>query len=786
MSLFNDQTVWVVKITLAKKDNSGTATYYLGHEYYDEGELYTSSPVIYPLLAGGIDSMQVERAIGREIAILTQPNIQIHGKACLDDYGKSFFDLGQTYSLQEAQVEFRQYWKPYDSTTTHVDATNIILSALRVKTVDWQGDTLQLGCKQLLFKDKEISKRFDETLFPSMPSDNYYGEYGSTVFGESVVILAPWISSSAMSQWTGAPAQIFTGWCATSHPMNAFTTLYGRNSENPSDVDWVPINIYAANAKFHGNQYETGNGDGDGAVGTSRAVVFSPGPNTAEMFYAVNFAVTRNALATSADGNLVIRVSRAPSYGAAGVYIDEQRLREVIFDIPNTASLFTGVAYLFPPLICTESENYLVEVFWSNPTATEYYRLRYLTAGSNANDNGQTRDNATRGAGWVTTANDNYIACYGLQKTATAWDDSNGTAPNLYSYYDFKNLPWNTLNPSFDSDNSDGKMHYGVDFKAKVNGIEDDGSGTYTGSASSVIKNAADIIRFLLIEDEIGVNHGSANVDTSAFDTARTKASSDGLNMSFAIDSETYASGLIPKILSQSRLILYLTRAGLVSIVYPVNMSTATSYQFKQGQLKDDMTLVGVSESSEDAILNDFLVPFAEDKLNTPKDPEVIRKLRGSSYKEVAYLNDSSASISDAGRIAKAAKSVAIYGRKLYRNALDLYGSGSSAPAKVMKYLFDRWHMKTTTVAIRVPSVDFNAAEILNDAYVSHENLPSSLGTGNDLNSHDSGTGLLWYYNGHPVRICGHGDLSGQIQAIRHVGDEIEFTIENVNPFEAA
>lgn len=778
-----DETVWVVEITLKEKAGGGSATYYLGFDYYDTGELYTSSPIIYPLLAGTIDSIDIARSVGREVAILHEPRVSIYGKTYLDDYGKSFLDLASLYSFHEAQVEFRCYWKKTGALTSHADGTNIKLGRLVVKNHQWVDDVLELSCRQVFVKDKEISKKFSDTIFASMPEDNNYGEYGAVVFGENVVIEAPFLSSAAMGA-SGAASTIFTGWCATSHPMSAFNTLYARNKENPRDLDWVPINIYASGGGLIvGNQYELGLGDADGAVGESRAIVFSPGPNTGEILYAINFGVTRNAAVSNTDGHMIIKISRAPSYSVAGTYVDEQTLRTINFDIPNTGTLFTAVAYVYPPLVCTENENYLIEYFWSNPTAANYYRLRFKTAGTNANDNGQKRDNATRGAGWQTTANDHYLAAYGLTRTSGGWDDSAGSAPNLYSFHDFKCVPWGTLLPSYDSDNSDGKIHYQIELKASVNGLEDDGSGTYTGSANSVIKNPSDIIRFLLLDDELGPDHGSGNIDSTAFNTARTKASSAALNLAFAIESETFTFDMIQKIVAQTRLIAYLNARGRPALKYPVNPQAAKTIYAHAG-MRDRAKIVGTQEAGSDSILNDFLVPYGVDKLNTPKALTVIRKVGGESFKGVEYLNGTESSISDSVRVARAAASISFYGRKNYRTPADLYASTSTGPKTLMKYLFDRWHKKTTSVTLRLPAVTHNTAELFEDVYISSERLGHTNGTLPDVLWHSAGAEVFWYSAGVPITTGAFGSYETQVTGLRYIGDEVELLTETVNPFE--
>jgi hypothetical protein len=374
------------------------------------------------------------------------------------------------------------------------------------------------------------------------------------------------------------------------------------------------------------------------------------------------------------------------------------------------------------------------------------------------------------------------LASYYAGQGADSWTASAGSAPNLYSYQ-------NILSPSLTvitGDQDPPALNSNLLYRVSINGMQDTVSGTYTGVANGQIENPADIIRFLLLNDELGINHGSGNLDATGFGTARDKAALDLLFMSFAIESETYATGIVPKILQQSRLVMPLLASGQVSMHYPMNVDAAKDYYFRQQELRDEMTLVAVAESNEDAVINDFLIPFAEDKLNTPRDPQVIRKIRGSSYKEVEYLNDTESSIGDASRVAKASASIAMYGRRLYRGVLDLYGAGSAAPAKVMKYLFDRWHVKTTTVAVRVPAYEFRDCDLFDDCYLSHLQLPATGGTSNRLRSHDDGAAVVWYYNGVPTNLVAHGSHTGQVQGIRHVGDEIEFIVESVNPFEEA
>ena len=780
-TLYEDCNVWVVKITLQKKDNSGSATYYLSRDYYDEGELYSGSPVIYPIIAGTPEDLTVDRSHGREIAILHEPVVKLYGGSHFDDYGKCFFDLADEYRFHEADVEIRAYTKARDDMTTHSDSVNIRMGRLKVKNFQMVDGVLELGCRQILFKEKEISKRLEATTFTDLEED-YQGEYGAIVFGQDVVVEAPWIDSTANSSGT-VTSEVFLGWTATGHVLGGFTTFYARNTEGPRDPEWVEIGLSSSNVAIHGNQYSLGAGDADGAVGEGRCVVFSPGPDDSRVLWAINVALTRTGTPpTSDDGNIRIFVARGVNLTTAGVYEEEQVLREAKFDNFNSSSLTSVLAFVYPPLVATENENYMIGVEWTNPSATEGYRVRYLTSGSNSNDNSQSRDNTTRGAGWTSTSEDPYIALYDFQ-TDTGLNNNSGTAPNKYAYYDLKATGTGSVSVSFFSDNSDGKMHYEIELKAKVDGLKDDGSGTYTGSANALIENPADLIRFLLFDDEIGLGESTSIADLTTFTTARTDLG-DTYDLSFAVEGQTFATDLILKILRQTRLILAVNREGELWLKYPRPPSATVDHNISEGYWKDEMSIVSIGESSADEVLNDFEVPFAIDKLNTPKDVDIVRRLgRNASYSGVEVLNSSDSTGNDSAREAKAATSLALYGRRTYRDTFDLYGSDSLGPRNKVNYLFDRYGDKQTIFTVRVPFDKFKTADQFDSLEAKSFDLPTKNGKLDEITWLNGSDIISWFDEGIPITWTNRGKLKGIITGIRERGDDIEITVETAESF---
>jgi hypothetical protein len=773
-----ERVVWVVTIELKlKSDPSTTTTYYLSRQYYDAGALYTSSPVIYPLLAGEPDDLILDRGVGREIAVLYEPEVSLYGKMCLDDYGKSFFDLAELYELHGAIVTFGALTSAYGELAT-ASAANVMQDKMEVRNFQWEGDILSLGCKQVLFKDKEISKKLTLETFPNMVEE-YDQEYGAIVFGQNVIVSVPFVETGTARQ-----SDIFLSWVATGHELNAFNQLYARNTESPADAEWVPIEIDSNADDTHGNPYFVGFGDSEAAVGDAWCIVFSPGPGANKILFGVELAVFRTGSEpTSGQGAIKVTISRAPDFSSAGVYIDDRPLREAYFDFPATASLINLFAYCYPPLVTTENENYLIQAEWTEPLATNYYSIFLeTTAATNTNDNAQSRDNTVRGAGWVNEAStDPGIAIYSFQSRSGGFDSTEGTTPSLYSRYRF-GCTTKHVAPSSYTPNSDGKMHYGVEIKADISGIEDDSSGTYTGSANAVIEYAADIIKFLLLDDELGINHGSGNIDSASFTAARTAQAAAGLAMSFALEGQTFVSNIILTLLRHSRSCLWLKRDGDLALEYHTYSDTPT-FRATQGQWEHEMDVLSVVDSADDDIVNDIEIPFAVNKLNQIRDRDIIRRLGGSQYQGLTYLNGDDSSDDDTSRQLLAARSITKYGRRSVREAFETYGATSTGPTAIRNYWLDRYREKQRTVVVRLPFVEFSTAELFDTLKVSHCKLPAKNGTAHRVRWHEAGDEVPWYNNGIPVTWRSYGSIAGVVTNTRMQGDDIVITIETMSPF---
>lgn len=781
-TLFIEQVIDVVKVVLKIKNNGGTTTYYLGRRFYDANEIYSGSPVVYPLLS---DSPVCVRSVGRQVAILHNVSVNIYGKNYLTKVGESFCDLIDSHDFVSSTVECRRYFRTRDGTTTHADGTNI-RQTLEVTDFAWAGDILTLNCKDTWFKNKEISKRFTIETFPSM-SDEWLGEYGGIVFGSGegangVPIDAPFYYTAVETSNPWRPvAKVFSGWSATSHPLNALAKIYTRNHwKDFNREEWTAFNLESDPQAIYIGEMDVGGSTAQNLQASAWGIAHAEA-TTPRLLSHIGAVLTQTGTISGSDGQLSCYMTYATYRTNAASFEPSGAVLSHLTQDPNdTAITVAGQGWFqFPQYTLVHlNTNYFFRLEWSNlDDAVNYMRTGTKATGGYT---GYSRSNAEKVKGWVANGTTRLqLALYAAGYGDDAWIDlySSSTAPYRYSYL---HLESKQVNPT-------GSTQLGwntsLELKIAVKGLEDDGSGTYTGSANAVITNPSDIIRFLLLEDEIGLGLASTAIDTTAFSNTRTSLSTT-FNMSFAIDSRTDLQDIIPKICRQSRIIFYKTRAGKLALKYPTTIGPTYAAYWQETGMKHDLQIVAVLDTQNDTVINDILIPFGLDVLSTPKDPALIRKTGTSSYKAVEYLNGTSGSVGDSTRVTKAATSQTIYGRKEYRDNFDLFPADSAAPEKLCKYLFDRYHTKQKRVTARVPLVKHYARDFWDSVYLAHTDLPGQQSTQEDVTCNYDGTGELCYYEGVPTAISKQGNIAGEVVAIEETEDDMLITVETVNSYE--
>lgn len=264
-SLFIDQTIDVVQITLKKKsDPATTVTYSVGFDAWDSGALYSGSPVVYPVLAR---SPVVKRKMGIWVAERQDVDIEVHGKTHFDRIGRGLVDLRSEYEFHGAAVKVYFYPKASGALTTHSDATRLrqVLECIGLEYDDTSG-ILTIRCRDTWFKDVEVNKTLTSEIFPNIQADPR-GEVGSVVFGQTetvgdgVVVSAPILDSTTGSG--GPELTLFAGWTGNSS-NDSLKKLYVRNQNRDlEDQEFLEVNLAAdctvaeSGSVFAGASYPT-------------------------------------------------------------------------------------------------------------------------------------------------------------------------------------------------------------------------------------------------------------------------------------------------------------------------------------------------------------------------------------------------------------------------------------------------------------------------------------------------------------------------------------------------
>jgi hypothetical protein len=183
-------------------------------------------------------------------------------------------------------------------------------------------------------------------------------------------------------------------------------------------------------------------------------------------------------------------------------------------------------------------------------------------------------------------------------------------------------------------------------------------------------------------------------------------------------------------------------------------------------------------DSGLDSVVNRFNLPFAPDNLSQMSDVAPSETLPPSGYLDWEYIKASSISTSDADRLTRSQTSVSLYGVKEMNESLDLYGSGSTAPARVMEYYFDRYGQKQRKITIRVPRVRYYSFDIFDVFFISHQLLYGPLGYSEEIPWRESNYEFTWYHEGVRMTWDALGGISGEVVAIAEKGEYMDITIE--------
>lgn len=478
-------------------------------------------------------------------------------------------------------------------------------------------------------------------------------------------------------------------------------------------------------------------------------------------------------------GEIRVSVYRAKYLeGSATWAPDGPALRTTTFD-PSDPDAYAFGATQFPMdphLPISPNGNYFFMLEYTNSKEHAYSFLCDYAASVGEAHLYRLNTDENKGKAWVLESDiELSMGIYAVGNDG-GFIDSSGSAP-YHSHYTLEIVAANSVQewPT---------MSKGVQYKFATQGLEDDGSGTYTGSANSVIRNCADVVRFVLMNADFGLGLTSSQVDTATLTSVRSAAN---LNLSFAIDKQTYASELLTKICVQTGLILYNSRQGKLRLHWPTYHGGTFDYELDEGRHRDQLNVLGYDNAPDREVYNDFLINFGVDPLNLPKDRAFVFRAGSNSFSANLYINGSGSNISDTNRVAKLAESQALYDKRQYRRDFDLFAANSTtALTGILRRLVDRWSVKPRRATIRVPLKDYYTVDLFDTFRTRHTALPAEGGTAKRLLWHVDGEQVIQYQDGVPTTSMGMGVIEGEVIGLSEFDQTMEITIETVEPFSSS
>lgn len=432
-----------------------------------------------------------------------------------------------------------------------------------------------------------------------------------------------------------------------------------------------------------------------------------------------------------------------------------------------------------PPLVMAPSAKHLATIDLSNQNDFLYALLCYYD--SNVGSTHYAKNKLDKNANWTLQSDVRLdLLLYYLGQGDDAW--TNGT-PSGTPRYSYQHLEAKSI--GLYDDVTRKTFAENLQFKICVSGLQDDGSGTYTGSASSIIEKPPHIVKFAWMNSDFGLGLSSSVVDTSSIDTAASDIEAtyiNGLKMQIVIDSTTSAEGLVLEICRQARMIAYKKRSGKLALKF-LRYSSTPTVSLSEAYHRGEFDLRTVNDQDWATVLNDFDQLYKRDAFYLPEDPAANRRDPTEKLANELVLNSTTSTSGDADRVAKLASSVALYGKREYKAPFSFYDS-STYTQPIQNYVCDRFSTLQRRATFRVPRrTYYNTIDLFSVIKLEHTGLADSNGTSDKMFAFSSGTPLTIYDEGVPSFGWAGGQLLGQVYEVAEEGAWMMVTVETFSGY---
>lgn len=765
---------WVIKFTAYRFSDGAAKTEYLSNRYWKPGELYSGNPIIYPMLT---ESPGTIEAMGRVFSEATDQTVTVLGKSSFKEHNISFFDDFRDYELENAKLEFYVYLKP---TGAVASTANTLQLTGRCRGYSWNGDNLQLAVRRTMLTEKEFAVSLASTELDGFYSieDDWADQPLPLVFGTGASGQGQIVDVAKQGILTGTIFNTVSAILSTrvnGHEVGAVGGIYVQNQyQDVSPRQWLRANLGITNGIASAMRRT----DSGPATGTRSLKTYEFGVIIDQsqdfLLRHVSFKVQVASTPAAGDSNLDVRLYHvlSESFGTSSLVLGKM-LQSLSVGTNKFSNIVTNnvEAFFFAGL---PAGKYLATFTLSNPNAVTDVTISYKSTAS------------TAGRHWRKTKSTDRDAAFQPVTEFLEFEAAALVTANLNleqrtigsKYYTRDTCLVDLRDHSGSHPVAAGEPAHASTYKFAVSGIKDDVSGTYTGTPSSTIRLASDIIRFLLGHSSF-LNIPSGDINSTSFSDTRTAHANAFLYLSFVLDGRFKIVDRIGEILDQSDTVLYRTRDEKIKIKYLsyVDINKRNVYQSLE---QDELELTTEYESEAADLVNDVKVYYGRDEVNTT----TVRQLSigGNSRLTRTYeLSASTSTEQDSYRQDLASDSEACYGNLPLRANLDLHPFASQGVLKIARRLFDRSYKKRKKVQIKLPLKRWLNAEFFDTVFI-NLNLLSASGDF-ELSWYDSGSKVNFYRAGLPIKWIRRGSHQGEIKQIEKTDQEVVITVEEMLPF---
>jgi len=711
MTYPNLQQWQYIELTMKDKSSGTSSTYYLSNRaIIDDTNVGRYFPLIKSI--GSLGSR-----MGTFLPESTSATITLDDSPGSYGYERRFSDL------LERQTPIQQSIKIYLAQTELTD-----LNVTADFVLAWQGvvvgidmdrgdgnDRLSLKVSSVPLPVREVTKQVSiEDWGPSYnPPASAYGQYLPLILGSNVEVAPVKLSS------TGSTAANFAygTTLGTTYPLGGVQAYYAKNYAN----DYVQVQSAGTTTTvIMGNNYA---GDTNGGVLA----------NTEEFLFPIASSNTVGYIISKLEVDVQGIFGGANTFTAAiwdaadVIGTKRQRLGIASISATTTNGVNQTLTFSFSdPVVLAGDHTYYLGLTAENASAVY---LRYLAAGPTSTIYYRT-NSAGESAPWITSAyNKTHVfRLYGAVLTdnysGSGTVNSSTGLGHAYVYV--------TQGGSADLSK--------LNLILAVNGIKDDGSGTCTGSASSLIESPIHAIK-LLDKAWNGSTWTGGSFDFTIFSTEQTAATTTTnrwyRKIAGATSGRALATDIMAEIAKNGAIRVGMRNGGSTPlVVWPWGYTTASVATISD----EDARVRGVQISGTETIINRAF--FVYNKSLVTFDPiraannELLKNYTGTQN----WYNGLNAYVTDL-----TSTSETLYGVRPVGNVAYDWLKDSASASIIADYLLRTYQHPHIFVDFEVPYFKYSTVDMLQIVNIVHPDLPSYFGT--------SANATLPYYLGSAVDV---------------------------------